>query len=371
MPVAARIIESSSREHPADSRLREELRVARLPATAASRAATIVFDYFRWLQWLDRDATIRAQARQAQELAMRFAEKPSSFPDAEMISRAVPSWLKGEMKVSPAFARALQTPPRIWLRARPGCADQVKLALEGCSRFGTGHLDHTLLYSGHEDLFRSPSFKDGAFEIQDISSQAVGFVCAPEKGQVWWDCCAGEGGKTLHLSALMGNTGLVWASDRAEWRLRILKKRAARARVFNYRLVPWNGGEKLPTRTMFDGVLVDAPCSGVGTWQRNPHARWTTTPEDVAELAQLQGRLLANSARAVKPGGRLVYAVCSLTRSETTFVARTFETMSPGFEPIALENPLAQGRSDSPHLWLWPQNTNGNGMFIAAWRRRS
>ncbi|MGC8000561.1 hypothetical protein ACP3XN_24520, partial [Salmonella enterica] len=83
----------------------------------------------------------------------------------------------------------------------------------------------------------------------------------------------------------MENSGLIWASDRAAWRLQKLKRRTARAKVFNYRVAMWDGGVKLPTKTKFDGVLVDAPCSGLGTWQRNPHARWTTTPGDVAELA--------------------------------------------------------------------------------------
>ena len=113
----------------------------------------------------------------------------------------------------------------------------------------------------------------------------------------------------------MANRGLIWASDRAEWRLQKLRRRAARAKVFNYRPARWDGGARLPTRTKFDGVLVDAPCSGLGTWQRNPHARWTTTVEDVRELAELQRRLLAHTAPSLKPGGRLIYAVCTLTRA--------------------------------------------------------
>jgi 16S rRNA (cytosine967-C5)-methyltransferase len=101
----------------------------------------------------------------------------------------------------------------------------------------------------------------------------------------------------------MSNEGLIWASDRAQWRLaklKQLKQRAARAKMFNYRAALWDGGDHLPTRTLFDGVLVDAPCSGVGTWHRNPHARWTTTANDVLELAEIQKRLLAEAARAVK-----------------------------------------------------------------------
>src|SRR6185369_226103 len=131
-----------------------------------------------------------------------------------------------------------------------------------------------------------------------------------------------------------------WASDRAEWRLKHLKRRTARAKAFNYRAALWNGGAKLPTKTKFDGVLLDAPCSGVGTWQRNPHARWTTTLEDVKELAAVQKQLLANVAPSVKPGGKLVYAVCTLTKSETTEVMEDFEKRFPEFKAVTVKNPI-------------------------------
>jgi 16S rRNA (cytosine967-C5)-methyltransferase len=224
-------------------------------------------------------------------------------------------------------------------------------------------LADAILYKGEEDLFRRPEFHAGEFEIQDIASQAVGWLCAPQPGETWWDACAGEGGKTLHLSALMENRGLIWASDRAEWRLKNLKRRAARAQVFNFRAASWDGGSKLPTKTKFDGVLVDAPCSGVGTWQRNPHARWTTTLPDVRELAAVQKRLLANVAGSVKPGGKLIYAVCTLTRAETTEVAADFSGRFPNFEPLPLWESGAT-------RFIWPQDLGGNGMFIAGWRRR-
>jgi 16S rRNA (cytosine967-C5)-methyltransferase len=192
----------------------------------------------------------------------------------------------------------------------------------------------------------------------------VGLACAPAPGETWWDACAGEGGKALHLSDLMQNKGLLWATDRSLRRLSILKKRAARAGVFNYRPAVWTGTGPAPFRTKCDGVLVDAPCSGVGTWQRNPHARWTTSLEDVRELAAVQASLLALAARSVKPGGRLVYSLCTLTRSETTAVADAFGAAHPDFEPDPIA--LAGG---SPRLTLLPQDIDANGMFVAAWRR--
>src|SRR5258707_574084 len=168
----------------------------------------------------------------------------------------------------------------------------------------------------------------------------------------------------------MENTGLIWASDRAAWRLQKLKRRLARAKVFNYRAVLWDGGIKLPTKTRFDGVLVDAPCSGVGTWQRNPHARWTTPPADVRELSEVQRHLLDHAAAAVKVGGRLIYAVCSLTRAETTGVRDAFEQGRSGFERLPWIHPLTAKSPPAEEIWLWPQERGGNGMFVSGWRRR-
>jgi 16S rRNA (cytosine967-C5)-methyltransferase len=168
----------------------------------------------------------------------------------------------------------------------------------------------------------------------------------------------------------MENKGLIWASDRAGWRLQRLRRRAGRARVFNYRTAAWDGGPKLPTKAKFDGVLVDAPCSGIGTWQRNPHARWTTTARDVIELGEAQQRILASAAAGVKEGGKLIYAVCTLARSETLEVAEAFEKQCPGFERLAMCDPLNRKAAERAHIWYWPQEFGGNGMFVAVWRRK-
>jgi 16S rRNA (cytosine967-C5)-methyltransferase len=280
----------------------------------------------------------------------------------------VPEWVGTEMEVSPAWLRSLQTEPKLWLRAKRGTGRALAEKLGECVIPGEAALADALQYFGREDLFRTPEFRAGEFEIQDVSSQIVGLVCDPQPGETWWDACAGEGGKTLHLSDLMQNKGLIWASDRAEWRLKKLKQRTARAKCFNYRTAPWDGGAKLPTKTKFDGVLVDAPCSGIGTWGRNPHARWTTTPTDIRELAGVQQRLLAHAASTLKPGGRLIYSVCTLSRRETIEVAGNFSSTHPGLEPIALNNPLTPAAPPEHLLTLWPQQTDGNGMFIAAWR---
>ena len=164
----------------------------------------------------------------------------------------------------------------------------------------------------------------------------------------------------------MENKGVIWATDRHTGCLATLRKRASRARTFNYRVVTWNGGPFLPTKTKFDGILVAALCSGIGTWQRNPHARWTTTEKDVKELGEIQLQLLENTHKALKPGGRLIYAVCTITRQETTDIVRAFSAAHPELEPM----PLASLGSEKSALFLWPQQLDANGMFIAAWRKK-
>jgi len=149
-----------------------------------------------------------------------------------------------------------------------------------------------------------------------------------------------------------------------------LKRRAGRAKVFNYRSAHWDGGAKLPTKTKFHGVLVDAPCSGIGTWQRNPQARWTTEPKDVRKLSEIQKKLLANVAPSVKPGGKLIFSVCTLTRAETTEVVADFNArFAAEFEPMELPM-ISGGQQTAATKTIWPQDLNGNGMFIAGWRRK-
>jgi 16S rRNA (cytosine967-C5)-methyltransferase len=371
LEIAASIIRSSSRERPADAVLRSQLKEqAGLSRTDSTEVTRMVFAFFRWFGWLDKNLPIIQQIERASELAKQFARQPESISDAELTTRAIPDWARDQVNITPEWARALQGEPVLWLRARPHEGKAVASKVGDCRPFGAGPLGDILKYNGREDLFRHPVFQEGAFELQDISSQAVGLVCAPQPGQTWWDACAGEGGKLLHLSALMENKGLIWATDRAAWRLDKLKRRTARARSFNYRSRVWDGGQNLPTKTRFDGVLVDAPCSGIGTWQRNPHARWTVTPEDVSELAAVQKRLLQHVAPAVKPGGKLIYAVCSLARAETVEVARAFLAELPSFESVLLVNPLAPEVPAADQLWLWPQHFGGNGMFVAAWVRK-
>ena len=452
---AAHVLRRVTEDTPADAALRAELAANRRLRPDERRAVTrAVFAYFRWLQWLDRRESLQNQVTAAVAWQTRFDQDPASIKSEALAERAVPLWLREEFAPSADYLRQLQREPALWLRTRTGQTATVARALGDCaaaapnvpgfefrvsslepgnrnaelgtrcpqpgtrnSEPGTTIFGTALRYTGSRDLFCTEAFQTGLFEIQDLASQLVGHACAPQPGQTWWDACAGEGGKTLHLADLMQNKGLVWATDRSARRLTLLQRRAARAEVFNYRSAAWDGSARLPTKTKFDGILVDAPCSGVGTWQRNPHARWTTTPADVRELAVIQRTLLEHVAPALKPGGRLLYAVCTLTRSETTAVAESFTAAHPEFEPSpvfavagvadpgpglqlsappsglsashSLSPSFPQSLSPSipqslplsvPHslipsfpssaLVLQPQELNANGMFLAAWKRR-
>jgi 16S rRNA (cytosine967-C5)-methyltransferase len=401
---AAKVIELAASGVPADAALRRYLDGSRRLGPVGSRAVSrAVFATFRWLQWLDPAAPAQRRVTEALALQERFDRDPASIKAETLAARAVPAWLAGEMAVAPDYLRQVQREPALWLRARSGRAAEVAAALGDCAAPALpGSLRpaeelglSAWRYGGTTDLFHTAPFKAGSFEIQDLASQLVGHACAPGSGQSWWDVCAGEGGKTLHLCDLLKNKGLVWATDRSERRLTVLRRRTARAGLFNYQAALWEGTGKLPTGRKFDGVLVDAPCSGVGTWQRNPHARWTTTPEDVRELAGVQLGLLNAVAAAVKPGGRLVYSVCTLTRRETTAVAEAFAAVHPEFVPEVVPiaavagHPSAPSTSDQPgaqgsnepqsgqpdggsqpgRITLRPQDLNANGMFIAVWRK--
>jgi len=367
---AARVLKLVQTGTPADQALRESLTQDRHFTAPAERRAVshAVFTYFRWWRWLDPKDSLQKQTEAALKLQERFNQNPASIKPEALAARAVPEWLKDEMDVPTEWLRQLQRVPALWIRTRSGIGESVAKRLGNCvpvPRLSalSSQLSAAFTYTGLKDLYRTPEFQGGEFEIQDLASQLVGHACAPQPGETWWDACAGEGGKTMHLADLMQNKGLLWASDRSLRRLAKLKERAARAKVFNYRVGEWDGSAKLPTKTKFDGVLVDAPCSGVGTWQRNPHARWTTTAKDVAELAAVQARLLDNVAGSLKPGGRLVYSVCTLTHAETTAVANAFTAAHPEFEPSSV-----LGSPSS--VFLQPQDLNANGMFIAIWRKR-
>jgi 16S rRNA (cytosine967-C5)-methyltransferase len=186
-------------------------------------------------------------------------------------------------------------------------------------------------------LQRHPLYLDGSIEVQDEGSQLLAYLLAPRRGEMVVDFCAGAGGKTLLLGALMRSTGLLYAFDVAERRLARLRPRVARAGLSNVHPVLIGGENDARVKRLagkIDRVLVDAPCSGLGTLRRNPDLKWRQTPEGVAELARKQRDILAGAARLAKPGGRLVYATCSILPEENEEVVADFLKAHPDFAQV-------------------------------------
>ena len=210
-----------------------------------------------------------------------------------------------------------------------------------------------------------PAFQSGLVEVQDEGSQLIALACEPKHGEQPLDLCAGAGGKSLALAAA-APTATILATDSNRARLSKLAPRAERAgasiatRLLN---PPKELDELSDWRAKADLVLVDAPCSGSGTWRRNPEGRWRLTPDRLDRLVAVQERLLGIAAELVKPGGRLVYAVCSLlSREGAGQIGRFLERHSSW---ISEETPIAGGRSDGAGRLLTPGHDHTDGFFVA------
>lgn len=215
-----------------------------------------------------------------------------------------------------------------------------------------------------------PAFAKGLVEVQDEGSQLITAACGAAPGMTVVDLCAGAGGKTLGLAAAMAGQGRLIACDVDRARLARLTPRAERmgASAIEIRLLD-GGREPEALRDIAgaaDIVLIDAPCSGTGTWRRNPEARWRLTPEWLDRLRSMQAHVLAFGAPLVKPGGRLVYAVCSLLDEEGPEQVNAFMASNPEWEPV---EPVTVGRSHGTGRRLTPAHDGTDGFFIAALHR--
>ena len=216
------------------------------------------------------------------------------------------------------------------------------------------------------------AYAQGLIEVQDGGSQLVCEAVAARSGQIVIDLCAGAGGKTLALAAMMENGGTLIAADTDRARLSRLSPRADRAGAKVDHVVLLNPGQELaglqPWVGQADAVLVDAPCSGTGTWRRNPEARWRLTTAELERLVALQARLLVLAAQLVKPGGRLVYVTCSLLDEEGADQVATFLAAQPGWSAQEVE--LPRGTARGVGLRLTPHADGTDGFFVARLGKR-
>ncbi len=238
-----------------------------------------------------------------------------------------------------------------------------------------------LRIQGKPALNKLPVFIGGGIEVQDEGSQLLALITDPKRGEMVVDFCAGAGGKTLALGAAMRNTGRLYAFDISGHRLDALKPRLARSGLSNVHpaQISHERDERIKRLAgKIDRVLVDAPCSGLGTLRRNPDLKWRQSPKALEELRVKQAAILASAARLLKPGGRLVYATCSLLASENEGIAEAFTAENAAqFELLpaeqALEAAHVQRASElvqGPYLRLWPHRHGTDGFFAAVWTRR-
>ena len=320
-------------------------------------------------------AAILGLAEEQPELLESFGQprgpEPAECEETPSASGIVPEWLMPEL--SPLVAQsewpALLERAPVDLRVNISRMQRdliVREFSEGCrsplSPWGV-RLPSDSRVDDH------PSFRSGLVEVQDEGSQLIILACEAANEERILDLCAGAGGKSLALAAIAPEARLL-ATDSNRSRLAKLGPRAERAgaRIETRLLNPPNELQELTDwRSAADLVLVDAPCSGSGTWRRNPEGRWRLTPDRLERVANLQGRLLSIAAELVRPGGRLVYAVCSLLSREGASQIDAFVSGHSSW--IVEETPIAAGRLDGAGRLLTPGHDGTDGFFVARLRR--
>ncbi len=262
------------------------------------------------------------------------------------------------------------------LKSRPD-EMAVELAAHKIIASATPYSPWGLRVQGKPPLHKLDAFERGAVEVQDEGSQLLAWLCDAKRGEMVVDFCAGAGGKTLALGAAMRNTGRLYAFDTSGHRLEALKPRLARSGLSNVysAAISHERDDRIKRLSgKIDRVLVDAPCSGLGTLRRRPDLKWRQTPAAVAAYAGQQLAILESAARMLKPGGRLIYATCSLLLAENEAVAGEFSRRNAGFTLLEMTDLLqglgvstAQDLCSGPYLRLWPHRHQTDGFFAACW----
>ena len=323
---------------------------------------------------LPGEAEWLADIRRQPEPELTLGEQ-LDFPDW-LVERLAPRMTAEELL---ALARALNTPAPLDLRVNTLKAEREgvmqRLAADGIVATPCPYSPLGLRLKTKPYLAKHPAYLDGSIEVQDEGSQLLGFLLAPKRGEMVVDFCAGAGGKTLILGALMRSTGRLYAFDVAEKRLAKLKPRAARAGLSNVHPACLSGENDTRVKRLagkVDRVLVDAPCSGLGTLRRNPDLKWRQSAQSVAELTVKQAAILAAASRLLKPGGRLVYATCSILAEENEAIVDAFLASQADFHRLSAQEVLAaQGIviDCGEDMRLSPQKHGTDGFYAAVLER--
>jgi 16S rRNA (cytosine967-C5)-methyltransferase len=406
--LAATIERLRTFEAPADATLRSFFRAN--PALGQQDRAFVAEGAFAYLRRL-RSLEAIAGTRNARKLALAVAVRDlgHSVRELEQVTRAaetewlaafkartgdalppavaadLPDWLwerlgeaYGEARRA-ALARSLLLPAPLDLRVNvlKGTREEALAALsaEGLAVTATPYSPVGLRVTGRPMLAKHPWLVDGRLEVQDEGSQLVTQLVAPRRSDMVVDFCAGAGGKTLALGAMMRSQGRLYAFDVSEKRLANLKPRLARSGLSNVHPEVIANERDVRIRRLerkIDRVLVDAPCTGFGTLRRNPDLKWRHTEAALSELTAKQSSILAAAATLVKPGGRLVYATCSLLPEENESIVEHFLSAHSAFQTVDVAAELARAKiplDTGPTLKLAPDTHGCDGFFGAVLQR--
>ena len=293
-----------------------------------------------------------------------------SFPDW-----LVELWIKqiGETETE-QLCEWFNQSPTIHLRINPlkSSIAQIEAAFQAqnISTSRIPHLPQALrLNSSTGAIPNLPGYREGWWTIQDSSAQLVTHLLDPQPGEIIIDACAAPGGKTTHSAELMQDTGTIYACDKTASRLKKITENADRLQMKSIKIHTGDSRQFPEFINLADRVLLDAPCSGLGTLHRRADARWRHTPENIQQQSQLQSELLANSAKFVKSGGVLVYATCTIHPLENEQVVRSFLDSNPDWqiEPPTIDLPV----QPSPEGWVkvWPHKHQMDGFFMVRLKR--
>jgi 16S rRNA (cytosine967-C5)-methyltransferase len=328
------------------------------------------------------------------EQEKRWLDDCDSIKPDDLLDRHrhnLPEWLVQPLKDQLgsefiALADSLNQPAPLDLRVnavtdkRAEVRQELKLA--GIASQPTPYSPWGLRLDSKPALTQLDAFARGAVEVQDEGSQLLALLLDAKRGEMVVDFCAGAGGKTLAIGACMRNTGRLYAFDTSAHRLDALKPRLARSKLSNVHpaVIAHERDDRIKRLAgKIDRVLVDAPCSGLGTLRRNPDLKWRQSPQSVQEMTLKQAAILQSASRLLKPGGRLVYATCSLLPQENEEIAKAFTQANNEFSPLPAAEILSNlkvagaaslcsgGEGGGDYLRLWPHRHRTDGFFAAIW----
>lgn len=396
-------------EHPADTSLRYFFQAERIGSNERALVAETVFGVLRHRLFLEHGCGEQTTPRR---LALAYWVKFAGYNLRELtpllkpaesewlvqvkslkmnelplpVQAELPEWIIEKLSSQYsneeilAIGQSMQQAASLDLRVNSHLANRAEvlsgLQAEGVTAEATPYSPVGIRCKGKPALNKSPMFEAGKFEVQDEGSQLLGFLVAPRRNEMVVDFCAGAGGKSLMLGAMMNSQGRLYALDISEKRLANLKPRLKRSGLSNLQpqLIAHENDIKIKRLAgKIDRVLVDAPCSGLGTLRRNPDLKFRQSPQSLAELTQKQANILAAASKLLKKGGRLVYATCSLLHEENRGIVEAFLSAHPDYKLLPAGEVLAQQKiplAMDDYFQLFPHKHGTDGFFAAVMERQ-